>query len=115
MSWEQQLRVTRLNASSRLYRKRAVDRCAPAIPAVPRQKSKIRDEQTPAALSPRSSEGPESPVVDVRSRQLYREKRRRVPAGMGIAKCRNTPATSLLLTTKPIRPRKPYVPRAPAT
>jgi hypothetical protein len=34
---------------------------------------------------------------------------------MGNAKCRSTRATSLLLTTKPIRLRKPYVPPAQVT
>src|SRR5258708_4392103 len=115
MSGEQQLREKPLSASSRLYRKRAADRCARAIPVVPRQKSKIRDGQTLGAWLLRSSEGPESLAAGERSRRLCREKRRRVPAGMGIGKCRNTPATSLLFTTKPIRPRKPYVPRARAT
>src|SRR4030088_3062643 len=115
MSWEQRLRVMRLNAWSRLYRKRAGDHCGRATPTAPRQKSKGRDGQTPAALLPRSSEGAESRVLGERSRLWRRETRRRVPGGMGNATFQNRHATSPLLTTKPIRQRKPYVPRVRAT
>src|SRR5260370_31483496 len=91
---ELQLRVKRLIASSRLYRKRAAGRYDLAIPVVPRLQLKDRDEQTRARALPRSSEEPKSPVVGERSQQLCREKRRRVPAGPDSAKSRTRHATS---------------------